>query len=237
VRFCIVLFTTCWTLTGTAFAQDQAAPDVSTHDPSLPAAPAQDQSTDEWLRIYAVEINDLSGIYIGKGLVITAAHVVGPVGTRLRLGIAGQEMEGQVVKAGKFEDVDLSLLSVDASKLPIWLQMRRIEFCAKPLTVGQPVIVAVPRSTARSVIASPMLLSPEYRKKFSTLIRDVATTGNSGSGVFAAGRKCFLGIMSLKFIASPKDGEGAPRDIAKYFVPAATIWEFVPPWYRSALTR
>jgi hypothetical protein len=30
------------------------------------------------------------------------------------------------------------------------------------------------------------------------VISDVATTGNSGSGVFDAGQKCLLGIMSRK---------------------------------------
>jgi hypothetical protein len=53
------------------------------------------------------------------------------------------------------------------------------------------------------------------------LIADVASTGNSGSGVFDQTRKCLLGIMSRKFVS---DG----RDIAKYFVPANEIREFLP---------
>jgi hypothetical protein len=40
-------------------------------------------------------------------------------------------------------------------------------------------------------------------RKFSTLISDVATTGNSGSGVFDAGNKCLLGIMSRKIFVKP----------------------------------
>jgi hypothetical protein len=38
-------------------------------------------------------------------------------------------------------------------------------------------------------IVSPQVLSYTWRTKFSTLIRDVATTGNSGSGVFDPNHK------------------------------------------------
>jgi hypothetical protein len=39
--------------------------------------------------------------------------------------------------------------------------------------------------------------SLQCSKKISTLISDVATSRNSGSGVFDAGNKCLLGIVSL----------------------------------------
>ena len=58
--------------------------------------------------------------------------------------------------------------------------------------------------------------------QFHTLIADVASTGNSGSGVFDPNRKCLLGIMSAKFTTI--DG----KDIAKYFVPAREIRDFIP---------
>jgi hypothetical protein len=51
------------------------------------------------------------------------------------------------------------------------------------------------------------------------VISDVATTGNSGSGVFDAGNKCLLGIMSRKIYvpANSADPESKEKDIAKYF--------------------
>jgi hypothetical protein len=61
--------------------------------------------------------------------------------------------------------------------------------------------------------------------KFSSLIGDVATTGNSGSGVFDPNRKCLLGIMSRKFTSHTA---GRDKDVAKYFVPAAVIRDFMP---------
>jgi hypothetical protein len=107
--------------------------------------------------------------------------------------------------------------------------MRRMPVCENAPWVGEPVIVAVPEGTARSHIMSPWLLPPAYRTRFSTVISDVATTGNSGSGVFDAGQKCLLGIMSRKISVrtNSADAESEQKDIAKYFVPASTIRTFI----------
>jgi hypothetical protein len=86
----------------------------------------------------------------------------------------------------------------DEKKLPVSMRMRRMPLCETPPWTGQPVIVAVPEGTARSRIMSPELLARDVQTRFPTVISDVATTGNSGSGVFDAGRKCLLGIMGRK---------------------------------------
>jgi hypothetical protein len=144
------------------------------------------------------------------------------------------DLPANAIKEGNFDRVDLTLLSVDEQKLPVDLRMRRMPLCEKPPWVGEPVIVAVPEGTARSRIMSPQLLPPAVQTKFATVISDVATTGNSGSGVFDAGQKCLLGIMSRKIQVSQKNGDAAtePRDIAKYFVPASIIAAFIPAKYR-----
>jgi hypothetical protein len=82
--------------------------------------------------------------------------------------------------------------------------MRRMPLCEKNPWPGEPVIVAISEGTARSHIMSPLTLPFSIPRKFSTLIRDVATTGNSGSGVFDAGNKCLLGIMSRKLFVKAK---------------------------------
>jgi Trypsin-like peptidase domain len=202
---------------------------------------AHPQSTDDSLRIYAVNIvHDPPqswtgyGIYLGRGLVITAAHVVGSAAhTNPSVRIAGMELPAKAIKEGSVERVDLTLLSIDTQKLPIYLQMRRMPLCEKPPWAGEPVIVAVPEGTARSRIMSPQLLPPDVRTKFHTLISDVATTGNSGSGVFDAGTKCLLGIMSRKISSRPSSAdEGSEqKDIAKYFVAASMIRAFIPTEY------
>ena len=187
-------------------------------------------STDSSLRIYAVHVSDgLYGVYLGKGLIITAAHVVGSANAPVQ--IADLNLQAKVVKRSPFEELDLALLSVDEEKLPISLRLRRMPLCQRPLYAGEPVIVAIPEGTARSQVVSPLSLPRDVRKRFSTAIKDVATTGNSGSGVFDANLKCLLGIMSRKISITPAGAE-KPRDIAKYFVPAAVIRAFIPSEYR-----
>jgi hypothetical protein len=59
---------------------------------------------------------------------------------------------------------------------------------------GDSVIVVDAGHAAQSHIVSPQVLPFTLRNKFSTLIADVATTGNSVD----PNRKCLLGIMSRK---------------------------------------
>jgi len=187
---------------------------------------ARAQPADNALRVYAVHVlqsptsnTGLYGVYLGKGLIITAAHVVSSNEPGVR--IAGLNLPATIVKAGTFEQVDLTLLAVDEEKLPISLRLRRMPLCQNSPRVGEPVIVAIPEGTARSRIMSPMLLPAHLRFKYPTVISDVAATGNSGSGVFEADRKCLLGIMSRKITNGQKD-------IAKYFVTASIIKGFIP---------
>src|SRR5262245_55337831 len=204
---------------------------------------AHADSADDSLRLYAVDIwqdppqswGPGRGVYLGKGLVITAAHVVGLTRqTKPSVRIAGMDLPAHAIKESNFEREDLTLLSIDELKLPIYLQMRRMPLCENQPWPGEPVIVAIPEGTARSHVMLPALLPANVQKRFSTVIRDVATTGNSGSGVFDAGQKCLLGIMSRKITVRPNtaDAKSEEKDIAKYFVPASTIRAFIPTEYR-----
>jgi len=202
-------------------------------------SPTHAESTDDSLLVYAVNIHQTPmqswgpgyGIYLGRGLFITAAHVAGRTWfTRPKVAIAGTEYPTKVVKAGDFETIDLTLLSVDETRLPSRLALRRNLLCTQPPRPGQPVITVVPEGTARSRIMSPQRL-PKEARKFDTVIADVAQTGNSGSGVFDAEKKCLLGIMSRKISEyRPPKGPGKRElhDIAKYFVPASVIAQFLP---------
>jgi len=171
------------------------------------------------------------GIYIGRGMFITAAHVVGRAGmTKPKVSIAGQEYPTRVIKEGSFEGTDLTLLSVDENLLPMRLRLRRTTLCKQAPWPGQKVVTVVPEGVVRSYIIPPQRL-PVGARKFSTVIADVARTGNSGSGVFDADRRCLLGIMSRKISQSrihPETGKTEIIDIAKYFVPASEIAAFLP---------
>ena len=197
-----------------------------------------DTSEDE-LRIYAVNIVRKVpfkspfigyGIYLGQGTVLTAAHVIGnwPSYTRLRVIIAGQDLPAKVIKYMSPDDIDLALISVDAERLPISLRLRRNPFCKGPTPIGASVVVAYPEMSVRSQIISPLLVAPQFRTKFSTLIKE---PHGSGSGVFRADRKCLLGIMSRRVTKYVAKNEGPfrvarPNGWAGYFVPVSALAKF-----------
>lgn len=201
--------------------------------------PAWPQNADDSLLAYAVNVHQTPmqtwgpgyGIYLGKGIFITAAHVAGRAWmTRPKVAIAGQEYPTRVVKEGSFDGTDLTLLSIEENLLPMRLRLRRNALCEEPPWPGEQVVTVVPEGVARSHILSPKLL-PVAVRRFSTVIADVAQTGNSGSGVFDAQHRCLLGIMSRKIsqsITRVDTGKREMRDIAKYFVPASEIAAFLP---------
>ena len=207
---------------------------------ALTPVPVRAQSDHSAPTALAVHINHTPqqpwpgyGIYLGNGLILTASHVAGDFAqTKPHVVIAGQDLPAALVKQGSLDSVDLTLLSVDGTKLPVGLQMRRTPLCERPPFAGERVVVAIPEGTAPSRILPRQAIPADLRGRFDTAIADVATTGNSGSGVFDAGDLCLLGIMSRKIsVTSPPLIVGAPArttDIAKYFVPAAQIKAFIP---------
>jgi hypothetical protein len=89
---------------------------------SLGFAHAQTEPADDSLRLYAVDIRQDPpqswgpgrGVYLGKGLVITAAHVVTPVAhTKPRVHMAGVDLPAKAIREGDLNRVDLTLLSID----------------------------------------------------------------------------------------------------------------------------
>ena len=207
--------------------------------------PAHAQDADQSLRLYAVHVIRVPkeswtgyGIYLGNGVVVTAAHVAGSsLFHKVQVEIAGRDLPANVVKEGQFRDVDLTVLSIDERQLPVSLRLRRMTVCKDPPSPGEEVIVAIPEGIARSHVISPFLLPGDLAPKYRTAISDVATTGNSGSGVFDANKKCLLGIISAKIQGSQTRQENGrtvtqAHDVAKYFVPARAIADFIPAEYR-----
>jgi hypothetical protein len=195
---------------------------------SVMGGPAWTQNAGDPLRLYAVRIGGGHGIYLGSGIVITAAHVAG---TEPRVELAGHDVPAKVLKQGDPSDVDLTLLSIDGH-LPARLGLHHLLLCQNQPVTGEPVLVAIPEGVARSYVMAPSPLPPDLAAKFRTVIRYI-DAGDSGSGVFDAKEKCLLGIISRKITVQFKPVEGhevaAPRDIAKYFVPASEIAKFIPP--------
>jgi hypothetical protein len=197
---------------------------------------------------YAVEIVKQPGItwhgnaiYLGQGLALTAAHVLaGRQESATTVLVAGRQLTGTIVKYGDFESVDLAIVKVDESLLPYNIRhLPLLTVCASDSQPGQPVVVVTAHSIVPSRIISPERFSPSIARRFRTLIADVDTTGNSGSGVFDAASGCLLGIMSRKIEQFAAYGVETqrPRLRAKYFIPASLIREFAAPWLGTRYLR
>jgi Trypsin-like peptidase domain len=205
-------------------------------------APVDAQDPDDSLKVYAVDVAHTApfdkpfvgyGIYLGHGAIITAAHVVGhwPFFTNTRVLIAGQDLPAKVVKEGTVALIDLALLSVDETRLPVSLRLRRNPLCEGAIRIGTNVAVVTPQDVARSRIASPQLILPKYRLRFNTLISEPR---DSGSGVFDIRRRCLLGIVSRKIEKfGHREVKGRivlqKMGFAGYFVSASKIARFIPP--------
>jgi hypothetical protein len=204
--------------------------------------PATSLDPDDAFKIYAVNVVHTApfekpfigyGTYLGRGLVITAAHVVGhwPFFTNPRVLIAGQDLPAKVIKEGTVAVTDLALLSVDETRLPVSLRLRRNPLCEGAIRIGTNVVAVVPHKTTRSRIISPQLIAPEYRTRFNTLI---SSPEPSGAGVFNVDRRCLLGVISrkiAKFGYRRINGRIIPEAMgfAGYFVSASKIAGFIPP--------
>lgn len=196
---------------------------------------------DDSFRIYAVNVVKTPpfekqftgyGIFLGQGLVITAAHVVGhwPFLTHPRVLVAGQDLPATLIKKGSYETIDLALLSIDQTRLPMRLRLRRNPLCKTPPQIGMEVVDVVPEQSSRTRIISPLMIPPDLRGRFDTLTDSVEV---SGSGIFDPERKCLLGIVSAKvekFSYQRVNGRtvAEPNGFAGYFVSAAKIAEFLP---------
>src|SRR5262245_48827220 len=168
----------------------------------------QKESSDPWIvsaRIIRNGGPSGSGVYLKSGLVITPAHLTAP-DANMSVSIAGVVLPAKVLKQGS-QDVDLTLLLADEEKLPASVRLQRMQLCEALPWPGDPVIGVDADSAARSHVVSPQLLPFTLRNKYSTLIGDVATTGNSGSGVFDPNRKCLLGIISAKSTSHTTGGD------------------------------
>ena len=158
-----------------------------------------------------------TGSISAKELIITAAHVV-PADPKVQIG--DLDLPAKVIKVSPLEQFDLALLSVDDSKLPISLRLRRMPLCQGRPVVGSAVVVAIPEGTARSWILTPALAA--VPRALTVLDRDqpcqerpeIRVPGCSMSKSIACS-----GVMSRKIVQRSPSGESS-MDVAKYFVPS-----------------
>ena len=117
--------------------------------------PAQDNGSGP-LVAAALACSGGPAVYLGSGLLLTAAHLVNP-GADLSVVIARAKLPAKVLKQGAYEGIDLSLLHIDKSKLPPTLPA--VQLCSAPPWPGDPVIFIDAGRATRSTIVAPGVLT------------------------------------------------------------------------------
>jgi hypothetical protein len=85
---------------------------------------------DESFLPYFVTVNGGAGIYLGNGLILSVAHVVGGgIVNRPKVTLSNRNLTATVVKESPFEQLDLALLEIEEPTLPVSLRLRRIPLC------------------------------------------------------------------------------------------------------------
>ena len=126
--------------------------------PMMSAGATQSETSGPWIvpaRIVRNGEPDGSAIYLASGLIITAAHLTAAE-ANMGVLIAGVSLPAAVVKQGKFEDEDLTLLSVDPQKLPPSVVRIQTPLYEAPARPGDTVFVVCALSSG-SVPVTPVL--------------------------------------------------------------------------------
>src|SRR6266850_8551068 len=111
---------------------------------------------DDSLLPYSVGVNGGAGIYLGKGLVLSVAHVVGGgIENKPKVSIAGQNRIATVVKESPFEQLDLALLEINEEGLPVSLRLRRIPLCQGQPWPGEEVVSLSAQGPVSSTVPLP----------------------------------------------------------------------------------
>src|SRR5258708_12304813 len=117
--------------------------------------PSYADEQDETFLVYEVNIDMPSlrgnGIYIGKGLFLTAAHVVGRAWlTRPKIVIGGQKYPTRVVKERSSGATDLTLLAIEESPLPMRLRFSKNPLCVPPPRPAPQIVPFLPAPLSHS---------------------------------------------------------------------------------------
>ena len=162
-----------------------------------------------------------SGVYLGDGLVLTAAHVVSinPSERKVSVSLDGWLTDATIEAIGE-PSLDLALLKIAPAELSHQRSaLKPVDVCTVGTAPNQPVLVAATgKVTIANTIGTP-IHSSTFNSDWSTLLSARFEQGNSGGGVFDAAKGCLAGIIII--------GATDPGAKVTEFVPAAKISMFL----------
>ena len=177
-----------------------------------------------------VHFSQGSGVYLGAGLVLTAAHVVkvDPGSPRVTVLLDGRRLDATLVRDGQPDGVDLALLRLPAASLGSARQAQpAVTLCPDNPEPSRPVQVAA-LGTVRNAFTIPTPLDSEGPRDTGAWTNILATgfkPGSSGGGVFDPRRSCLWGILAVE-MSGPSKTTGRQLDLTA-FVPASRIEPFL----------
>jgi len=213
---------------------------------ALPAQAAQPPSPEQAMMHVQKDAGDGtqfshgSGVYLGGGLVLTAAHVVTVNPGHPEVKVMGREhqiIDAEVVFDGtRLEpDLDLALIRIDPSRLPVSrLAQEAVPVCPSNPLPSRPVTVAAEdRISQSSTFPQAMERRNNGADQTSGWTNILSTGyhhGASGGGVYDPASGCLEGIISLEL------GNAAQNIDLTVFIPASRITPFLNQYFRQTGT-
>ena len=172
----------------------------------------------------SVHFSQGSGIFLGDGLVLTAAHVITP---NPQVSTASVIMDGWRTDARLLatapDGLDLALLKINSGDLSLRRrQLPPTVLCATGTGPNQPVIVAAQGTLSLSRTVGAPIRSNALNGDWSTILATGYSPGASGGGVFDAQNGCLAGILIIEATG--------PGIALTEFLPAVKIGPFLAPF-------
>lgn len=183
-----------------------------------------------------VHFSQGSGVYLGEGLVLTAAHVVAvdPGSNRVTVLLDGVRQDATQVFDGRAEGTDLALLSLPAASLsPARRTQPAVAVCAENPEPSRPVqVAALGTVSVAFTIPSPLNSEgPSDTGRWTNILATGYKAGSSGGGVFDPRQGCLWGILAVE-LSGPAKSSGRFLDLTA-FVPASKIAPFLRAYAES----
>jgi len=162
-----------------------------------------------------------SGVYLGNGLVLTAAHVIqldpgNPVSSVI---MDGWKTDARVAAIG-VNGLDLALLQINPAEVARQRRdLKPVEICATGTGPKQPVVVAAQGAISLSQTVDAPINAPALKGDWTDILATGYSHGSSGGGVFDASKGCLAGIIVIEATA--------PGIALTQFVPAPQITNFL----------
>jgi S1-C subfamily serine protease len=172
----------------------------------------------------SVHYSQGSGIFLGDGLVLTAAHVISPNPQLLTVSIVmdGWRTDARLLATAP-AGLDVALLKITSEALSLKRrQLAPTPLCATGTGPDQPVVVAAQGTVSLSRTVGAPIRSTTLNGDWRTILATGYTHGASGGGVFDAQKGCLAGILIIA-------ASGQGMELTE-FLPAAKIAAFLAPF-------